>query len=74
MDITNFIDKTKSEILNTQGGIEDVFSLGTDDKPVKGVKSDTDPQILINLHFKEPVKINFIKFAAPNNGTYFTKI
>jgi hypothetical protein len=72
MDLTPFIDITKSEILNAKGGLDDVFLRNPDDKASAaptGITSDCDPQLLIILVFKEPIKLASLKFICPKSGT-----
>lgn len=68
MDLSPFIDVTKSEILNAKGGLDDVFLRNPDDKASaapKGIVSDCDPQLLLTLVFKEPIKLASLKFICP---------
>lgn len=73
MDLSNYIDLSSSDILNAQGTLNDVFHVSNNEEEVagalKGVSSECDPQLLINLHFKEPIKLASIKFLSSKSGT-----
>ena len=67
MELGRYIDTKSSEILNAKGTLGDVFNVSGEndgDKALAGVASDCDPQILITLQFKEPIKLASIKFVS----------
>lgn len=78
MDLGPFIDLTASEILNAKGTLSDVFVTSTIESAANaalaGIISECDPQLLITLQFKEPVKLASIKFVSSQSGTkrFFT--
>lgn len=67
MDLSDFIDATRSELLNAKGTLNDVFSVSgaeAEAAALPGISSECDPQLLITLQFKEPVKLASIKFIS----------
>jgi thiol-disulfide isomerase/thioredoxin len=71
MDLVPYIDFTSSEILNANGKLSDIFGAA---EGSAGVTSECDPQLLITLHFKEPIKIASIKFESPKAASAPRKV
>lgn len=72
MDLSQYIDATRSEILNAKGALSDVFAVSNEETAaaaLPGVSSECDPQILITLQFKEPIKLASIKFVSNEAST-----
>jgi len=38
------------------------------------LRSDTDAQLLLNIHFQQAVKIHSIKVDAPEDGNYYNQL
>lgn len=73
MDLSDYIDTTRSELLNAKGTLNDVFSVSSADgaaAALPGISSECDPQLLITLQFKEPVKLASIKFVSNDACTW----
>ena len=65
MDLTSYIETSSTELLNAKGNVSDVLAtLETQNTALAGISSDCDPQLLLTVHFKEPVKIASIKFES----------
>lgn len=65
-DLSKFVDMGRSECLNTEHPIENIFQ---DNSGTTFLKSDTDEQLLFTIAFKSIVSLKNIKFVAPSDGT-----
>lgn len=75
MDLTSYIDTSSTELLNAKGNVSDVLAtLETQNTALAGISSDCDPQLLLTVHSKEPVKIASIKFESAQASTAPRKV
>jgi len=75
MDLTSYIETSSTELLNAKGNVSDVLAtLETQNTALAGISSDCDPQLLLTVHFKEPVKIASIKFESAQASTAPRKV
>lgn len=65
VDLSSFIDKTKTECLNEQKGHAFVHAMAGMD--TMSLRSDCDEQLLINIYFTTPVKLHHVSITPSPN-------